>query len=77
MQFAACALSAAVGIFDRSIPAAIAAALGGTTAAFFFIAHSGHQKSAWLRTLEVRLDDLRNPSGESSEPRDSEDVPVA
>ena len=76
-QLALCIIVAAVGVFDRSISAATTASLMGVTAAFCFIAQSGHQKSAWLRTLEVRLEDLRKSTCELREPTHSEDVPVA
>ena len=77
MQLVACGLSAVVGIFESSFSATIAAFLMGTTGVLCLITYSGYQKSAWLRTLEVRLDDLGRSNSGSREPTHADDVPVA
>ena len=54
-----CVLAALAVVVD-SIGLAVATTLGGMTAVCCFAAESGYKKTAWLRTLEIRIERMGN-----------------
>lgn len=56
-------LSAMIGIHEDSGRFGNLAALIGATTAMCWALESGCRKSAWIRTLELRIEDLRQGTG--------------
>jgi hypothetical protein len=59
MQFVVFLLVALMGFIEQFANAGVLAAMFGTATAFSFMAELGRRKSAWIRTLELRIEDLR------------------
>ena len=58
MQLGMFLLIALFGIIQSSVAYGSLAAMMGVCSAFSWIAELGHRKSAWIRTLELRLEEL-------------------
>ena len=54
-----CVLAALAVVMD-SIGLAVATTFGGMTAVCCFVAESGYKNTAWLRTLELRIERMGN-----------------
>lgn len=64
MQLGIVILVALIGISEKSGGMGNMSALLALVAAFHWIAESGFRKSAWIRTLELRIEDLQSAKQE-------------
>ncbi len=58
--FALSCVLAALAVFMDSIGLAVATTFGGMTAVCCLVAESGYKKTAWVRTLELRIERMGN-----------------
>lgn len=63
LQFGGFLLVALTGFIEQSAYSGVLAAIFGMVTAFSFMAESGCRRSAWIRTLELRIEDLRQATG--------------
>ena len=77
LGIAAISLFSTAAMLSESIASVMAVALIGTMTAFQMICYSDHLKSAWVRTLEVRIEKLCAANENALKPASTAEVPVA